>query len=84
MTGWSGENLLSTKHLEIEDFYSMNPSVKSDALEWPLADSQLRYKRKSANSHKVVIIPSTGKERYISQDISSIFKHAFEQRNCYV
>ncbi|KAM0209537.1 hypothetical protein ACHAQD_011123 [Fusarium lateritium] len=29
-TGWSCENLLLTKHLEIEDFYSMNPSVKSD------------------------------------------------------
>ncbi|KAM0239436.1 hypothetical protein ACHAP5_008358 [Fusarium lateritium] len=29
-TGWSCENLRLTKHLEIEDFYSMNPSVKSD------------------------------------------------------
>ncbi|KAF5561912.1 hypothetical protein FNAPI_3459 [Fusarium napiforme] len=28
--GWSCENLLLTKHLEIEDLYSMNPSVKSD------------------------------------------------------
>ncbi|QGI60004.1 hypothetical protein CEK26_003983 [Fusarium fujikuroi] len=29
-TGWSCEDLLLTKHLDIEDFYSMNPSVKGD------------------------------------------------------